>query len=115
MNWADSNGIGYLPWAWWDASSLSGDAALYALYTGPDFTPKAPEGTAYKAHLASLAPVPVVDRLFHTLPLPATVTGIGSSLAAGQVDTGPRTSAVATGPGLAARPSRNRYLRISTR
>lgn len=101
MNWADSNGIGYLPWAWWDASGLSGDAARYALYTGSKFTPKAPEGTAYKAHLASIAPLPVADRAFHTLPLPGTVTGVGSSLGHGSA---PQV-----------RLARNRYLRISTR
>jgi hypothetical protein len=79
MNWADANGIGYLPWAWWDASDLSGDAALYALYTGSNFTPKAPEGTAYKAHLAALAPVPITERTYTGGPLPVTVTGVVSS------------------------------------
>jgi endoglucanase len=75
MNWADSEGIGYLPWAWWDASGLTGDAAEYALYTGSSFTPKAPEGTAYKAHLASLPSVPVVPAgpVYVTLPAPFTL------------------------------------------
>jgi len=73
MNWADSKGIGYLPWAWWDSTGLTGDAADYALYTGSSFTPKAPEGTAYKAHLATLATsAPAVIR---TLPAPMTLPG----------------------------------------
>jgi endoglucanase len=79
MNWADAAGIGYLPWAWWDASGLTGAAKLYALYSGSNFTPQAPEGTAYKAHLASLGPLPVNERAFTGGPLPMTAPGIGSS------------------------------------
>jgi endoglucanase len=54
LDWADTHGLGYLPWAWWNYDSLSGDAAAYALYKGDSYTPKAPEGTAYYAHLQSL-------------------------------------------------------------
>jgi endoglucanase len=71
MNWADAHGIGYLPWAWWDADGLSGDTALYALYSGSNFTPQAPAGTAYKAHLATLPATPFT--VFHTLPAPMTL------------------------------------------
>jgi hypothetical protein len=78
MNWADAHGIGYLPWAWWDANGLSGDAALYALYSGSSFTPQAPAGTAYKAHLATL-PTASPVRVFHTLPAPMTVPSLGTS------------------------------------
>jgi endoglucanase len=79
MNWADAHGIGYLPWAWWDASGLSGDAALYALYSGSNFTPQAPAGTAYKAHLAALTPASL--SALHTLPLivPAPAAGTSSA------------------------------------
>jgi endoglucanase len=72
MTWADSHGIGYLPWAWWDVSaSESLDNSRYALYSGSSFTPKAPAGTAYHAHLAALAtpaptatPLPLVNGSF---------------------------------------------------
>jgi hypothetical protein len=77
MTWADAHGIGYLPWAWWDASGLSGDSALYALYSGSNFTPQAPAGTAYKAHLASLAPASYPA--LHTLPLVVTAPSVGTS------------------------------------
>ncbi len=78
MSWADSNGIGYLPWAWWDSTGLSGDNALYALYTGPSFTPKAPAGTTYQAHLASLATSPPAQ-VFSILPTPITFPGFQPS------------------------------------
>ena len=63
MNWADGQGIGYAPWAWWDVpASESLEASRYALYSGSSFTPKAPSGTAYHDHLAGLIP-PTVDRV----------------------------------------------------
>jgi hypothetical protein len=80
MNWADGKGIGYLPWAWWNGNDVTGDAALYALFSGSNFAPKAPEGTAYKSHLASL-PVPPTGRIFHTLPAPITAPFLGTSSA----------------------------------
>lgn len=56
MTWADARGIGYGPWAWWDVDdSESITASRYALITdATTFAPKAPAGTAYKSHLASL-------------------------------------------------------------
>jgi hypothetical protein len=108
MKWADSNGIGYLAWAWWNAADLSGDAKRYALYTGPNFTPKAPEGTAYKAHLASIGPVPVPERTFTGGPLPVTVSGIDPGL--GEKSTG--TAVVGVLRPLA---TRARYLRLWSR
>ncbi len=76
MIWADSKGIGYLPWAWWNADDVSGDAALYALFQGTDFAPHAPTGTNYKAHLTTLLP-----RSYHTLPAPMTAPPLQTSLA----------------------------------
>jgi endoglucanase len=78
MTWADANGIGYLPWAWWDADDVSGDAALYALYAGPDFAANAPTGTAYKAHLASLPATPSLPN-FITLPAPISFPPLGTT------------------------------------
>lgn len=74
MNWADANGIGYAPWAWWAvdaAESLSG--SRYALITDTTtFAPKAPAGTTFHDHLATLpspaAPAP---------PRPPTKSGGG--------------------------------------
>ena len=55
MNWADTVGVGYLPWAWWDVpASESVENARYALYSGDSFTPKAPSGTTLYNHLAAL-------------------------------------------------------------
>lgn len=76
MNWADQKGIGYLPWAWWNADDVTGDAALYALFQGSSFAPHAPTGTAYKAHLAALPVTP--SRVFHTLPAPITAPASAS-------------------------------------
>jgi len=56
MTWADSAGIGYLPWAWWnqaDTEDDKGNVSAYALYTGSAYT-LTPEGTAYKARLVKL-------------------------------------------------------------
>ena len=57
MQWAEQHGIGYMPWAWWDVSG--GGNGVYALYTGSSFTPKAPSGTKFKAHLATIGTPPV--------------------------------------------------------
>jgi endoglucanase len=53
MSWADARGIGYLAWAWWvlDTSKCS-DLALVKDFAG---TPRAPLGTAFKAHMDSLS------------------------------------------------------------
>lgn len=90
MTWADAHGIGYSPWAWWvvDASE-SPSAALYALITDDaSFTPKAPEGTTYFAHLQSL-PKPVPP------PAPSR-TGSGPATGTGGA---PRTPLPTTGGG----------------
>jgi len=64
MTWADSHGVGYLPWAWWRvdaAESLTN--SRYAL-VGNDNLPKAPAGTALHNHLAALPPAgPTVSRV----------------------------------------------------
>lgn len=55
MEWADANGIGYLPWAWWVSDPADDDASkLYALVDGADFAPKQPAGVLYHDHLATL-------------------------------------------------------------
>jgi putative cell wall-binding protein len=65
MNWADANGIGYLPWAWWDVpASESVSNSIYALING-DFSPKVPNGTAFHDHLAAVSG-PQTDRVSGT-------------------------------------------------
>jgi len=56
MTWADAHNIGYAPWAWWVTDSSDGTAAnLYSLISNlSTFTPRAPEGTAFHDHLATL-------------------------------------------------------------
>lgn len=63
MSWADDNGVGYSPWAWWVVStSESLEAGRYALIADGAFTPKAPSGTAFHDHLAALTALgPFVD------------------------------------------------------
>ena len=53
MNWADRHGVGYLMWAWWVLPDGLPDAGGAR---GPRGTPRAPNGTALKRHLAGLAP-----------------------------------------------------------
>ncbi|HEY4332772.1 MAG TPA: cellulase family glycosylhydrolase [Ilumatobacteraceae bacterium] len=57
MTWADQHGMGYLPWAWWLTDPAYDDEAaqLYALVDGDDFHPKAPGGTQFHDHLATLS------------------------------------------------------------
>jgi hypothetical protein len=56
MGWADGQGIGYAPWAWWWTDASDGpEANAYALIQNGSFTPKAPQGTTYFQHLAALA------------------------------------------------------------
>ncbi len=79
MNWADAHGIGYLPWAWWHLSTADGDdpsALIYSMYKGSDFTPVAPEGTSYYAHLQSLVSIE-----------PAPISNVGGGV---QLGTAPR-------------------------
>jgi hypothetical protein len=57
MDWADRHGVGYLAWGWW---VLRADPACQtlALLADPSGTPRAPNGTALKAHLDALARTP---------------------------------------------------------
>ena len=98
MNWADSKGIGYLPWAWWNADDVRGDAALYALFQGSSFAPHAPTGTNYKAHLAALPSTPT--HVFHTLPAPITLPGLGTSSLSGGAAATPAKAPGVTEPEL---------------
>ena len=82
MAWADDHGIGYLPWAWWTEPSQP-----LALLTNDDGTPRAPLGTAFKAHLATLV----------TPPAPVTAGGYTSVAPTRLVDT--RTGAGPVAPG----------------
>lgn len=56
MDWADRKGIGYLMWEWVlpDGQVVCGKASAYSLITDTNATPRAPVGTAFKDHLASL-------------------------------------------------------------
>ncbi len=83
MTWADAHGIGYMPWAWWDVQ-LAEDRgnSIYALIN-PDFSPKAPNGTTYRAHLAALQPRSTTTLVVTTQPhgtfsstVTVTVTGM---------------------------------------
>ncbi|MCU1415921.1 MAG: hypothetical protein JWP32_95 [Schumannella sp.] len=98
MTWADAHGIGYSPWAWWvvDASE-SPSAALYALITDDaTFTPKAPAGTAYFAHLQSVP---------RTTAAPAPPSRTGSGPAPVPAPTGaPRPRVPVADPGAGTRP-----------
>jgi endoglucanase len=59
MTWADARGIGYAPWAWWWTDASDGpEANAYALIQNGSFAPRAPQGTAYAAHLRTLAGSP---------------------------------------------------------
>jgi hypothetical protein len=52
MDWADSQSIGYLAWAWWDLDDLG--CSNFALVSDLDGTPLPPAGTALQSHLAGL-------------------------------------------------------------
>ena len=57
MGWADGLGVGYSPWAWWDLSNdetATTENLAFALIADAAFTPKAPAGTSYRAHLLGL-------------------------------------------------------------
>jgi endoglucanase len=52
MKWADAHGVGYLAWAWvLEVKACS----AYSVISNVNGTPRAPNGTALKAHLAALA------------------------------------------------------------
>jgi hypothetical protein len=107
MNWADAHGIGYAPWAWWVTDSSDGPAAnLYSLISNlTNFAPRAPEGTVYHDHLASLGPPPS----YPAEPAPPAGTAIAlaspsfeSGLASWHAGNGALTLTV-SGPDLQAR------------
>jgi hypothetical protein len=58
MDWGDENGVGYLPWAWWELSDqeIADDPSLaqFALLKPGTTEPRAPAGTTYYNHLQSL-------------------------------------------------------------
>jgi len=59
MAWADSAGIGYLPWAWWDQGQLgTQEFAPYALFTCVTWSPcqyvPTLEGQAFRGRLEGL-------------------------------------------------------------
>jgi endoglucanase len=54
MDWADRHGVGYLMWAWWVLPDT--DCSTLTVLADAKGTPHAPNGTALKAHLATLAP-----------------------------------------------------------
>jgi endoglucanase len=54
MDWADRHGVGYLMWAWWVLPETG--CSTLAVLADVDGSPRAPNGTALKAHLAGLAP-----------------------------------------------------------
>lgn len=73
MNWADSKGVGYSPWAWWWTDSSDGaDANAYALIQNGSFTPQAPEGTTYAQHLANLVGISSASLRFPWLGAPTS-------------------------------------------
>jgi endoglucanase len=51
LNWLDAHQAGYLAWTWDTWGTSCGDLSLILDYSG---TPKSPNGTNYKAHLASV-------------------------------------------------------------
>jgi hypothetical protein len=54
MDWADRHGVGYLAWGWW-VLVKEPQCSTLALLADQQGTPRAPNGTALKAHLDALA------------------------------------------------------------
>jgi endoglucanase len=54
MRWADRRGIGYVAWAWWVLPDRR--CSTLAVLKDVDGRARRPNGTAFKAHLARLAP-----------------------------------------------------------
>jgi hypothetical protein len=54
MDWADQRGVGYLVWAWWVLPDEP-ECSKLAVLADVRGTPRAPNGTALKAHLDRLA------------------------------------------------------------
>ncbi|MBU1250383.1 MAG: glycoside hydrolase family 5 protein [Actinobacteria bacterium] len=47
-SWASTNTAGALAWAWWDIADATSPDARFALVEGPQFSPRAPSGTALR-------------------------------------------------------------------
>ena len=56
MDWADQRGVGYLVWAWWVLPDEP-ECSKLAVLADVNGTPRAPNGTALKAHMDKLAGV----------------------------------------------------------
>jgi endoglucanase len=56
MDWADQHAVGYLVWAWWVLPDEP-ECAKLAVLADVKGTPRAPNGTALKAHLDKIAGV----------------------------------------------------------
>ena len=54
MKWADRHGVGYLMWAWWVLPHTK--CTALAVLANARGKPRAPNGTALRSHLSSLAP-----------------------------------------------------------
>ena len=54
MDWADLHGIGYLMWAWWVLPDTH--CSTFAMLADVKGAARAPNGTAFRAHLRALAP-----------------------------------------------------------
>ncbi len=54
MRWADRHGVGYLMWAWWVLPHTK--CTALAVLANARGKPRAPNGTALRSHLSSLAP-----------------------------------------------------------
>src|SRR3954471_14967473 len=71
MDWADRHGVGYLGWGWW---VLKNDARCqtFALLADPSGTPRAPNGTALKAHLDALVATGAIAPTTGGAPAPSS-------------------------------------------
>ncbi|HEY3189896.1 MAG TPA: cellulase family glycosylhydrolase [Solirubrobacteraceae bacterium] len=56
MDWSDPHGVGYVMWAFWVLPEP--DCAKLAMLADVNGTPRAPNGTAFKAHMDALAAAP---------------------------------------------------------
>jgi hypothetical protein len=54
MDWADLRGIGYLMWAWWVLPDTH--CSTFAMLADVRGAARAPNGTAFRAHMRALAP-----------------------------------------------------------
>jgi hypothetical protein len=77
MSWSDQHGIGYLMWGWYVLPDKA--CSQVALISDTDGTPRAPNGTAFKAHMDALAR----GQGGSTANGPGATTGAGSPGAGG--------------------------------